>query len=103
MGGTGGGGPTMCHNILLPSKGSNEWRNIPFKLKNNYCVTLNMPKQVCYMPSMIVNILGLGCLFGPFMFKSINIKEKTSNTKTVSYNMGSSPFGLQCHWGSCDC
>ena len=20
----------MCHNILLPSKGSNEWRNIPF-------------------------------------------------------------------------
>ena len=38
-----------------------------------------------------------------YMFKSINIKEKTSNTKTVSYNMGSSPFGLQCHWGSCDC
>ena len=29
MGGTGGGGPTMCHNILLPSKGSNEWRKIP--------------------------------------------------------------------------
>ena len=20
----------MCHNILLPSKGSNEWSNIPF-------------------------------------------------------------------------
>ena len=32
MGGTGGGGPTMCHNILLPSKGSNEWRNIPFRV-----------------------------------------------------------------------
>ena len=22
----------MCHNILLPSKGSNEWRNIPLFL-----------------------------------------------------------------------
>ena len=21
----------MCHNMLLPSKGSNEWRNIPFQ------------------------------------------------------------------------
>ena len=30
------------------------------------------------------------------MFKSINIKERTSNTATVSYNMGSCPFGLQC-------
>ena len=29
-GGEEGGGPTICHNILLPSKGSNKWRNIPF-------------------------------------------------------------------------
>ena len=29
MGGEGEGGPTMCHKILLPSKGSNAWRNIP--------------------------------------------------------------------------
>ena len=26
----GGGGATMCHNILLPSKVAKEWRNIPF-------------------------------------------------------------------------
>ena len=32
------------------------------------------------------------CLLGPFMFKSINNKEKTSNTVTVSYNLGSGPF-----------
>ena len=24
-----GRGPTMCHNILLPSKNSTAWRNIP--------------------------------------------------------------------------
>ena len=27
--GMGGGGVTMCHNILLPSKVPKEWRNIP--------------------------------------------------------------------------
>ena len=29
---------------------------------------------------------------GPFMFKSINNKEKTSNTVTVAYDVGSCPF-----------
>ena len=29
-----GGGATMCHNILLPSKGSNELRNIPFNISS---------------------------------------------------------------------
>ena len=29
----GGGDATMCHNILLPSKVTKKWRNIPFLTK----------------------------------------------------------------------
>ena len=33
MGGEEGGGPTICHKILLHSKAPNAWPNIPLKLE----------------------------------------------------------------------
>ena len=47
---------------------------------------LLVQKWVCAL------IFKFKCLLGPFMFKSINNKEKTSITVTVSYDIGSGPF-----------
>ena len=48
----------MCHNILLPSKGSNEWRNIPLCcehiFKYSFVSLLNTKQEMENFESEIV-------------------------------------------------
>ena len=45
----GGGGATMCHNILLSSKVVMEWGNIPFKIKNQLTSAQKSSKKLIQM------------------------------------------------------
>ena len=53
MGGEEGGGTTICHKILLPSKGSHAWRNIPFKT----CVPHVNIHNSCKFPGEVLAFL----------------------------------------------
>ena len=52
-----GGGPTMCHKTLLPSKGSNACRNIPFQLlvSTSFFIFISQAVTSCYCLSLITD------------------------------------------------